>query len=74
MEHISFNKRKTIRNNLDWHLKISTKEIDDYKKQSFSSQRLFIKPKVFKKISLNYLENISYFKRNNRNPFFRTIK
>ena len=71
--HITFNKRKTIRNNIDNHLKLCTSDIDTYRKQSFSQQRMNIKPEVFKQISLNYLSNIGYFDFNKLNPFFRTF-
>ena len=53
-----FNKRKTIRNNIDDHLKYCNSEIEEYRKQSFSEQRVNIIPNVFKQISLNYLNNI----------------
>ena len=72
-QHIIFNKRKTIRNNIDEHLKYCTSEIEDYRKQSFSQQRVNIIPNVFKQISLNYLNNIGYFDFNKNNPFFRTF-
>lgn len=71
--HIIFNKRKTIRNNIDTHLKYCTSDIDSYRKQSFSEQRVNIMPVVFKQISLNYLNNIGYFDLNKNNPFFRTF-
>ena len=71
--HITFNKRKTIRNNIDTHLKYCTSDIDSYRKQSFSEQRVNIKPVAFKQISLNYLENIGYLNFNKNNPFFRTF-
>ena len=70
---IIFNKRKTIRNNIDTHLKYCTSDIDSYRKQSFSEQRVNIMPAVFKQISLNYLNNIGYFDLNKYNPFFRTF-
>lgn len=70
---IIFNKRKTIRNNIDTHLKYCTSYIDSYRKQSFSEQRVNIMPAVFKQISLNYLNNIGYFDLNKYNPFFRTF-
>ena len=38
--HIIFNKRKTLRNNIDTHLKYCTSDIDTYRKQSFSQQRV----------------------------------
>ena len=72
-EHIIFNRRKTIRSNLDDHLKYCTYEIEDYRKQSFSQQRVNIMPNVFKQISINYLNNIGYFDFNKNNPFFRTF-
>ena len=72
-KHIIFNKRKTIRNNIDTHLKYCTSDIDTYRKQSFSEQRVNIIPSVFKQISLNYLNNIGYFDFNKNNPFFRTF-
>ena len=71
--HIIFNKRKTIRNNIDTHLKYCNSDIGSYRKQSFSEQRVYIKPAVFKQISLNYLSNIGYFNFNNNNPFFTTF-
>ena len=71
--HIIFNKRKTIRNNIDTHLKYCNSNIDSYRKQSFSEQRVNIIPEVFKQISLNYLNNIGYFDFNRNNPFFRTF-
>ena len=61
IKHIIFNKRKTIRNNIDTHLKYCTSDIDSYRNQSFSEQRVNIMPAVFKQISLNYLNNIGYF-------------
>ena len=73
IEHIIFNKRKTIRNNIDTHLKYCTSDIDSYRKQSFSEQRVNIVPEVFKQISLNYLDNIGYFDFKKNNPFFRTF-
>ena len=72
-QHIIFNKRKTIRNNIDDHLKYCNSEIEEYRKQSFSEQRINIIPDVFKQISLNYLDNIGYFNLNKNNPFFRTF-
>ena len=69
-QHIIFNKRKTIRNNIDDHLKYCNSEIEEYRKQSFSEQRVNIIPNVFKQISLNYLNNIGYFNLNKNNPFF----
>ena len=71
--HIIFNKRKTLRNNIDTHLKYCTSDIDSYRKQSFSEQRMNIMPDVFKQISLNYLDNIEYFDFTRNNPFFRTF-
>ena len=68
--HIIFNKRKTLRNNIDTHLKYCTSDIDTYRKQSFSQQRVNIMPVVFKQISLNYLSNIGYFDFNKDSPFF----
>lgn len=73
MTHITFNKRKTIRNNIDTHLKYCRSDIETYRKQSFSEQRANIIPTVFKQISLNYLSNIGYFDFNKNNPFFRTF-
>lgn len=73
MTHITFNKRKTIRNNIDTHLKYCRSDIETYRKQSFSEQRANIMPTVFKQISLNYLSNIGYFDFNKNNPFFRTF-
>ena len=72
-QHIIFNKRKTLRNNIDNHLKYCNSEIEEYRKQSFSEQRVNIIPNVFKQISLNYLNNIGYFNLNKNNPFFRTF-
>ena len=72
-KHIIFNKRKTLRNNIDTHLKYCTSDIDSYRKQSFSEQRMNIIPAVFKQISLNYLNNIGYFDLKRINPFFRTF-
>ena len=72
-QHIIFNKRKTLRNNIDDHLKYCNSEIEEYRKQSFSEQRINIIPDVFKQISLNYLNNIGYFNLNKNNPFFRTF-
>ena len=37
-QNIIFNKRKTIRNNIDNYLKYCNYEIEDYRKQSFSEQ------------------------------------
>ena len=74
MEHIILNKRKTVRNNLDFHLRCSQKDVGTYRKQSFSEQRLNIVPDVFKDISLNYLDNIGYFKFDSVNAFFKTFK
>ena len=71
--HIIFNKRKTLRNNIDTHLKYCTSDIGSYRKQSFSEQRMNIMPDVFKQISLNYLDNIEYFDFTRNNPFFRTF-
>ena len=71
IEHIIFNKRKTLRNNIDDHLKYCTSEIEDYRKQSFSQQRVNIKPNVFKQISLNFLDNIGYLDFNKNNRFFK---
>ena len=73
IKHIIFNKRKTIRNNIDTHLKYCTSDIDSYRKQSFSEQRVNIMPAVFKQISLNYLNNIGYFDFKKNNPLFRTF-
>lgn len=73
MNHITFNKRKTIRNNIDTHLKYCMSDIETYRKQSFSEQRTNIMPSVFKQISLNYLRNIGYFDFNKNNTFFRTF-
>lgn len=73
IEHIIFNKRKTIRNNIDNHLKYCTSNIGTYRKQSFSEQRINIIPEVFKEINLNYLNNIRYFNFNENNSFFRTF-
>ena len=71
--HIIFNKRKTIRNNIDTHLKYCNSDINSYRKQSFSEQRVNIMPAVFKDISLNYLSNIGYFDFNKNSPFFTTF-
>ena len=70
IEHIIFNRRKTLRNNIDDHLKYCTSEIEDYRKQSFSQQRVNIKPNVFKQISLNFLDNIGYLDFNKKQLFF----
>ena len=72
-KHIIFNKRKTLRNNIDTHLKYCTSNIDSYRKQSYSQQRMNIIPEVFKQISLNYLHNIGYLDFKKFNPFFRTF-
>ena len=73
IKHIIFNKRKTIRNNIDTHLKYCKSAIESYRKQSFSEQRVNILPEVFKKISIYYLRNIGYFNFKKFNPFFRTF-
>ncbi|MBQ2654883.1 MAG: IS4 family transposase [Methanobrevibacter sp.] len=73
MVHITFNKRKTLQNNIDTHLKNSTSDVDAYKKQSFSEQRVNINPMAFKQINLNYLNNIGYFDLKKNNPFFKTF-
>ena len=72
-KHITFNKRKTVRNNLDTHLKYCTSDIGSYRKQSFCEQRVNIMPIAFKQIDLNYLFNIGYFDFNKNNPFFQTF-
>lgn len=74
VEFITLNKRKTNRFNLDFHLMHSDKDIDTYRKQSFSQQRINIKPDAFKEVSLNYLHNIGYFKFNKPNTFFKDFK
>ena len=71
--HIIFNKRKTLRNNIDTHLKYYNSDVGSYRKQSFSEQRVNIMPEVFKQVSLNYLSNIWYFDFNRNSPFFRTF-
>lgn len=74
INHILFNQRKTIQNNIDTHFKYSNNDIGSYTKQSFSEQRININPNVFKKISLNYLRNIGYINyKTKNNKFFRTF-
>ena len=72
IEHIkSLTEEKHLGNNIDDHLKYCTSEIEDYRKQSFSQQRVNIKPNVFKQISLNFLDNIGYLDFNKNNRFFK---
>lgn len=73
INHIIFNQRKTIRNNIDTFLKEDPDNVECYRKQSFSEQRVNIDPEVFKQISLNYLENIKYINKDTSNNFFRTF-
>ena len=73
INHIIFNQRKTLRNNIDTYLKYVTDGVSSYTKQSFSEQRININLEVFKKISLNYLKNIGYLNNKKLNPFFRTF-
>jgi len=71
INHIIFNQRKTVRNNIDTYLKYVTNGVTSYRKQSFCEQRININPEVFKKISLNYLKNIGYMNNKENNSFFR---
>ena len=68
--NIIFNQRKTLRNNIDTHLKYSVNPFESYTKQSFSQQRLNIDPKIFKEINLRYLKEIGYLNSKFNNPFF----
>ena len=71
--NIIFNQRKTLRNNIDTHLKYSVNPFESYTKQSFSQQRLNIDPAIFKEINLRYLKEIGYLNSKFNNPFFITF-
>lgn len=74
VNHIIFNTRKTVTNNIFMHLKYSTGGAGSYTKQSFSSQRVNIDPDIFKKINLNYLRNIGYLGNDSSTSLFKTFK